>query len=184
MITVTVDDLSDGEVRDFAKDLSFPILRASDDVAAIYNILYRQLFDRHRDLSLPTSFLIDSNGEIVKVYQGPIVPEQVEQDLQHIPRTDAERLARALPFPSATYALEFGRNYLSLGALFFQRGYLDQAEASFQQALRDDPSSAEALYGIGSVYLNQNKNAAARETLRTRRETPSQLSRHSARRLE
>src|SRR5208282_932058 len=54
------------------------------------------------------------------------------------------------------------RNDLSLGSLFFQRGYLDQAEASFQQALRKDSSSAEALYGIGSVYLNQNKNAAAR----------------------
>ncbi len=163
LISVNVDD----PPVDLARRLdqfAFTILRGSDDVAAIYNILYRQLFDRHRDLSLPTSFLIDSNGDIVKVYQGAIIPEHVEHDLQHIPRTDAERLARALPFPSATYTLEFGRNYLSYGALFFQRGYLDQAEASFQQALRDDPASAEALYGIGSVYLNQNKNAAARET--------------------
>ena len=47
--------------------------------------------------------------------------------------------------------------------MFFQRGYLEQAEAAFQLRLRDDPSSAEALYGIGSVYLNQNKNGAARE---------------------
>jgi tetratricopeptide (TPR) repeat protein len=51
-----------------------------------------------------------------------------------------------------------------MGAMFFQRGYLDQAEVAFQQAFRDDPSSAEALYGVGSVYLNQSKNAAARET--------------------
>ena len=144
--------------------MTFPVLRASEDVVAIYNILYRQLFDRHRDLSLPTSFLIDGNGDIVKVYQGMIVPEHVEQDFPLIPRNDEERLARALPFPSATHTLEFGRNYLSYGALFFQRGYLDQAEASFQQALRDDPSSAEALYGIGSVYLNQNKNSAARQS--------------------
>ena len=148
----------------FTKPFTFQILRGSEDVAAVYNILYRQLFDRHRDMSLPTSFLIDGKGDIVKVYQGAIDSAHVEQDFQTIPRTDAERLARALPFPSAKYALEFGRNYLSLGALFFQRGYLDQAEASFQQALREDPSSAEALYGVGSVYLNQNKNAAARET--------------------
>ena len=164
LITVNVDDPADERIRAFSHHLTFPILRGSEDVAAIYNILYRQLFDRHRDLSLPSSFLIDSHGDIVMVYQGPIVPEKVEQDFQHIPRTDAERLEKALPFPSQTYALEFGRNYLSYGALFFQRGYLDQAEASFQQALRDDPSSAEALYGIGSVYLNQNKNAAARAT--------------------
>ena len=163
LITVNVDDPTVDEIHAFAQGFTLPVLRGSEDVAAIYNILYRQLFDRHRDLSLPTSFLIDGDGNIVKVYQGPIDPEHVEQDFQHIPQADAERLARALPFPSTRYKLESGRNYLSYGALFFQRGYLDQAEASFQQALRDDPSSAEALYGIGSVYLNQNKNAAARE---------------------
>ena len=163
LISVNIDDPSD-EGAHVLEQLTFPILRASQDVVAIYNILYRQLFDRHRDLSLPTSFLIDSKGDIVKVYQGMIVPRHVEQDFPRIPRNDEERLARALPFPSATHTLEFGRNYLSYGALFFQHGYLDQAEACFQQALRDDPSSAEALYGIGSVYLNQNKNAAARES--------------------
>ena len=141
---------------------SVPILRGSDDVAAVYNILYRQLFDRHRDLTLPTSFLINTAGFIVKVYQGVIDPEHVNQDFPQIPRTDAERLARALPFPSKQHSLEFGRNHLSTGALFFQRGYLDQAAVAFQQALDDDPTSAEAVYGIGSVYLNQNKNAAAR----------------------
>jgi tetratricopeptide (TPR) repeat protein len=163
LIAVNVDAPTDTGVRAFASDLGFPIVHGSDDVAAIYNILYRQLFDRHRDLSLPTSFLIDSRGDIVKVYQGPIVPEHLEQDFQSIPRNDAERLTRALPFPSAEYALQVGRNHLSYGALFFQRGYLDQAEVSFQQALRDNPSSAEALYGMGSVYLNQSKNAAARD---------------------
>jgi tetratricopeptide (TPR) repeat protein len=67
-----------------------------------------------------------------------------------------------------TDAIEFGRNYLrnylAYGSVFFQRGYMDQAEASFRIALRDDPSSAEALYGIGSVYLDQQKTADARES--------------------
>jgi tetratricopeptide (TPR) repeat protein/peroxiredoxin len=143
--------------------LSFPLLSGSDDVLAVYNILCRQLFDRHRDLCLPTSFLIDANGDIVKVYRGPLNPEQVERDIRGIPKTDPERLARALPFRSAKQTLEFGRNYLSFGSLFFQRGYLDEAKAAFEQASRENPSSAEAVYGIGSVYLNQNKNAAARE---------------------
>ncbi len=144
-------------------NLAYLALRGSEDFAAIYNILYRQMLDRHRDLHLPTSFLIDAKGDIVKVYQGGINSDQLEQDLRSIPKTDAERLARGLPFPSVTHTLEAGRNYLSYGAQFFQRGYLEQAETSFQRASRDDPSSAEALYGIGSVYLHQNKNAAARQ---------------------
>jgi len=152
-------------VREFR--LSFPILRGSSDeegVAAIYNIVYRYLFDRHRDLELPTSFLIDAKGQIVKVYQGPIDPEHVEQDFRNIPQTNAERLSRALPFSGVTDAISFGRNYLSYGSVFFQRGYMDPAAASFRIALRDDPTSAEALYGIGSVYLEQQKTVEARES--------------------
>lgn len=147
-----------------ARPYSFPLVRASEDVAAVYNILYRQLFDRHRDLLLPTAFLVDSNGMIVKVYQGVLPVERVGRDVDEIPRDDAERLKLGLPFASPGHRLDFGRNHLSFAGLFFQRGYFDQAGAFFQQALRDDPESAEALYGIGSVYLNQNKNVQARET--------------------
>ncbi len=167
LLAVNVDDPADaGNVTALvrAHRLTFPIVRGSADVAAIYNILFRYLFDRHRDLALPASFLINATGEIVKVYQGPVDADHVEYDFRHVPQSSAERLARALPFPGVTDTIEFGRNYLSYGSVFFQRGYMEQAEASFQIALRDDPSSAEALYGIGSVHLNQQKTAEARES--------------------
>jgi len=133
-------------------------------VAGVYNLLYRYIFDRHRDLGLPTSFLINQDGDIVKIYQGPLNPEQVQQDSRRIPQTDATRLARALPFPVASETFEFGRNYLSYGSIFFQRGYFDQAATSFQLALRDDPASAEACYGLGSAQLNLQKNTEARQS--------------------
>jgi tetratricopeptide (TPR) repeat protein len=167
LLAVNLDSAADAEiVRTLVREhrLAFPILQGSEDVAAIYNILYRYLFDRHRDLELPTSFLIDAKGEIVKVYQGSVDPEHVQHDFRHIPQTSAERLARALPFPGVTDTIEFARNYLSYGSVFFQRGYMDQAAVSFQIALRDDPTSAEALYGVGSVYLNQQKTTEARES--------------------
>ncbi|MGA8539085.1 MAG: FG-GAP-like repeat-containing protein, partial [Terriglobales bacterium] len=88
------------------RHLSFSILRGSEDVAAISNILYRYIFDRHRDLTLPTSFLVNATGQIVKVYQGPVNAEHIEQDLRHIPQTSAERIARALPFPGVTDTIE------------------------------------------------------------------------------
>jgi tetratricopeptide (TPR) repeat protein len=167
LLTINVDSSADAEkVRAFAheRQFSFPILQGTDDLAGIYNLLYRYLFDRHRDLSLPTSFLINSSGEIVKIYQGPLNAEHVEHDFQHIPQTAAERLASALPFPGVIDTLDFQRNYLNYGSVFFQRGYLEQAEVWFQQAQHDDPSSAEALYGLGSVYLKQEKPREARES--------------------
>ncbi len=161
LLAVNVDDAGNAErVRALARELhvAFPILLGSDDVTGIYNIIYRYLFDRHRDLGLPTSFLISEKGQIVKVYQGPVNAEHVEDDFRHIPQTPAERLAKALPFRGVSGTSEFRRNYLSYGSVFFQRGYFDQAKDSFQLALNEDPSSAEALYGLGSVYL-KNGNA-------------------------
>jgi tetratricopeptide (TPR) repeat protein len=133
------------------------------DLAAVYNILFRYLFDRHRDLVLPTSFLIDESANIVKLYQGPVAAAQVASDLRRVPQNDAERLRTALPFRGVSETYRFGRNSLSLGSAFFQHGYFDQAEAAFQAALRDDPLSAEACYGLGSVYLKQQKAREARE---------------------
>jgi tetratricopeptide (TPR) repeat protein len=166
LLTLNVDDPSDpAALRQFVQQrrLSFPIVLASEDIAGLYNIVYRFLFDRRRDLTLPTSFLVNGKGDIVKIYQGPVNVEQVDQDFRQIPENPAELLAKALPFPGVIESSEFQRNYLSYGSVFFQREYFDQAKASFLIALRDDPSSAEALYGLGSVYLKEHKQSEARE---------------------
>jgi tetratricopeptide (TPR) repeat protein len=115
-------------------------------------------------LSLSTSFLLDTNGAIVKIYQGVVPKEHFERDFRGIPQTAAERLAKALPFPGVSETFDFARNNLSLGSIFFERGYLAQAEAFFQLALRDDPAAAEAFYGLGSVYLQQEKAGKARQS--------------------
>src|SRR5205807_8454713 len=110
VLAVNVDDAANVEkIRAMVREqrLSFPVLLGSDDVAGVYNIVYRYLFDRHRDLSLPTSLLIDDKGEIVKVYQGQVNAEHVEQDFRQIPQTTVERLDKALPFHGESEGWEF-----------------------------------------------------------------------------
>jgi len=141
---------------------SFPVLPASPDVIAVYNLAFRQLFDRHRDIRVPLSFLIDAEGNIVKIYQGAVSPHKIDADFQSIPQNNAERLARGLPFPGLLETYTFGRNYLSFGFVFYERGYFEQAQQFFAQAVKDD-SSAEAVYGLGSAYLQLQKNDEARD---------------------
>jgi tetratricopeptide (TPR) repeat protein len=167
LLVVDVDaaqTVDSGETIHQPRAQPLPILNATSDVAAVYNLLFRSLFDRHRDLSLPTSFLIDEAGDIVKVYQRTVENEHLGEDFKNIPRTDAQRVAKALPFPGADTGYEFGRNYLSLGSVFFERGYPETSETFFRRALKDDPASAEALYGLGSVYLRRQKLSEARES--------------------
>jgi tetratricopeptide (TPR) repeat protein len=167
LLAINVDESTNGGgglAPSSYRHLSFPILRSTPDTIATYNLLYRYLFDRHRDLSLPTSFLLDTTGAIVKIYQGTVPKQHFDRDFRNIPQTAAERLAKALPFSGVSDTFDFARNNLSLGSIFFERGYLEQAEAFFQLALRDDPSAAEALYGLGSVYLQQEEAGKARES--------------------
>ena len=167
LLAINVDSGEGSEAPanlDAYRSMRFPVLRAASDVSAVYNLLFRSFFDRHWDMGLPGSFLIDGNGEIVKVYQGSATREQLERDAREIPGNPTQRLAKALPFPGVVEGYEFGRNYLSYGSIFFERGYPQQSEAFFQLALRDDPSSAEAYYGLGSVYLQQQKSEEARKS--------------------
>jgi len=175
LLTINVDsaqnDASAAQARH--KTHSFPILNGTQDVIAIYNLLYRQLFDRHRDMSMPLSFLIDPQGNIVKIYRNSVSMQQFEADFRSTPQSDSERFSKALPFAGLRGSFDFARNYLSLGFVFFERGYFEQAEAFFQQALKDDAQSAEALYGLGSAYLQQQKTNDARECFQRVLELPA-----------
>jgi Flp pilus assembly protein TadD/peroxiredoxin len=144
---------------------SFPVLYASAEVAGIYNIIYRHLFDRRRDLPLPLSFLLDREGMMVKVYQGPVAVDQVLRDLQSIPSTAAERMGKALPFEGTLVQDAFLRNDFTYGVAMFQHGYLDQAAASFQQVIATKPDNADAYYNLGTLRLSQNDRTQARSYL-------------------
>jgi tetratricopeptide (TPR) repeat protein len=144
---------------------SFPVLYASAEVAGIYNIIYRHLFDRRRDIPLPTSFLLDRESMMVKVYQGPVAVGQVLKDLQSIPSTAAERMRKALPFEGTLVQDAFLRNDFTYGMAMFQHGYLDQAAASFQQVIATKPDNADAYYNLGTLRLGQNDPAQARSYL-------------------
>jgi Flp pilus assembly protein TadD/peroxiredoxin len=168
IVGINVDDPRDARtVQSFvAKEgLSFLTLLATQDVAGVYNIVYRYLFDRRRDLTIPTSLLLDQEGMIVKVYQGPVTPARLVEDVKWVPRTPADRIRRALPFEGTLYQGEFRRNDFTYGVAFFQRGYLEQAEASFKQVIAAQPDDPEAYYNLGTLYLRRNQLPEARQYL-------------------
>ncbi len=168
ILGINVDDPGDaGAVRSFVvkEGFSFPVLLATPEMAGIYNIIYRYLFDRRRDLELPTSLLVNGDGMIVKVYQGPVNPERLAEDLRWVPGTAADRMRRALPFEGVLYSGEFQRNDFTYGVAMFQRGYLEQAAASFQQVIAAKPQEPEAYYNLGTLYLRRNAFPDARRYL-------------------
>ena len=168
VVAVNVDDPLDiSAVKALAKDesLAFPILLSTPETSGVYNIVYRYLFDRHRDLPLPASFLLDENGNIVKVYQGNLTAEHLSSDAAAIPRNDDERLRKALPFQGTLFQDTFRRNLFTYGVAFFQHGFLDEAEHSFKQVIAAKPDDPDAHYNLGTLCLRRNSLVEAKRYL-------------------
>jgi Flp pilus assembly protein TadD/peroxiredoxin len=168
ILGINVDDPGDAQTaRAFAakESFSFPNLLATQDVAGVYNIIYRYMFDRRRDLPIPASLLLDKDGLIVTVYQGLVNPERLMEDLKLIDVTQADRIRRALPLGGTLYQGMFQRNDFTYGVAMFQRGYLEQAAASFKQVIEAKPQDPEAYYNLGTLYLRKNSLHEARQYL-------------------
>ena len=150
-----------------ARRLRLPVavVFATEEVAGVYNLIFRYLFDRRADLPLPTSLLLDGAGMIVKVYQGAVAADDVTRDAAAMPATREERVRRALPFAGTLYEGSFVRNDFTYGVAMFQHGYLDQAEASFEQVIATRPNDAEAQYNLGTLRLRRNDYPRAKEYL-------------------
>jgi Flp pilus assembly protein TadD/peroxiredoxin len=179
ILAINVDEAIDTQrARSFATQerFSFPVLFATEEVAGVYNIIYRYLFDRRRDLAIPTSFLLDKEGMIVKVYQGPIDPQRLLEDVKSAPTTAADRRKKALPFLGMEYQAAFQRNDFTYGVALFQHGYLEQAAESFKQVIAAKPDDPEGYYNLGTLNLRRNDFQQARyyleQTLKLRPNYP------------
>lgn len=144
---------------------SFPLLFATPEIAGVYNLTYRFLFDRRRDLPFPVAFLLDADSKIVRVYQGSLPIDHLIADARSTASTAQQLQARALPFTGSLVQSEFERNVFTLGVAMYQHGYLKQATASFKQVIATQPDNAEAYYNLGTLYLRTNQLEEAQQFL-------------------
>jgi Flp pilus assembly protein TadD/peroxiredoxin len=169
LLCINVDDPQKaGAARTFTtqEGISVRILLATQEVAGVYNILYRFLFDRRRDLGIPTSFLLRRDGLIVKVFQGLVDPDRLLDDIRTIPDSPLGFLEKSLPMKGKPYQKDlFQRNDVTYGVAMFQHGYFEEAAASFKLAITAKPDGPIAYYNLGTLYLQKKDLSAAGQYL-------------------
>ena len=167
ILAISVDDPADrAKVREYAKqeELPFPILLADEDVIAAYNLVNRFLFEKIRDLAVPTSLLLDRDGNIVKIYRGRVPARQIVRDIQSTPRSEEELVRAAFPFPGQSFGMEFVRDYTMIADSFRRAGLNDQAAIYYQhQLLEQGHDTAQSWNSLGLLYEQEGKLDQARE---------------------
>ncbi|PYQ13662.1 MAG: hypothetical protein DMF80_14265 [Acidobacteria bacterium] len=138
-----------------------PVVLASDGVGRSYAILNRHLFMNRQDLRLPTVFLLDTEGRVVKVYRDRVDVAEILRDVPRIEASPAERLARALPFGGTFHSSPGVRNYLPYGRELLDQGLEAPALVAFERAAYGNPS-ASTLYRLGTLLVKSGQTAKAK----------------------
>ena len=168
LLAVSVDEPSDvEEVRGLARQLGPGVTVLLPDHGAIgaYNLLNRYLFDRNEDLEIPSTFLIDGNGRIVRLYRGSVLVPDMLSDLERLAREPEASLDRALPFPGRFISRPPGRNFFQFGVYFSEQGYDRAAIAAFETAIGLAPGLSKAHYNLGTLYMREGNLQAAKKAL-------------------
>ena len=167
ILAISVDDPSDrAKVLEYAREeeLPFPVLLADEDVIAAYNLVNRFLFEKIRDLAVPTSMLLDRDGNIVKIYRGRVPARQIIRDIQSTPRSEEELVRAAFPFPGKSIGMEFARDYTMIADSFRRAGLNDQAAVYYQhQLLEQGHDTPQSWNSLGLLYEQEGKLDQARE---------------------
>ncbi len=173
VLAVSLDEPgTEGTVRRFAAErgLPFPVLLPRPESVHAYNVLHRNLLPRKRDLQVPTTFLLDAAGHLVKLYRGITPPELLLRDLKNLPATAEQRLRAALPFGGQFIGQVAPRDYIALASAFVEAGATEAGQPYFERAVgllesltRREPGNAKFRLNLGKgyLYLGQNSRAAA-----------------------
>ena len=131
-------------------------------------ILLEFLTSRRQPLSIPTSFLVDSEGEVAAIYQGIVSSKQIISDLALLKARSQDQLSRLSPRPGRWFENPLAQNSKTrLGdysTLFARNGFPAEAEYLLQLANPSEKATTpQELYNRAKIATAQGKIEEAKE---------------------
>jgi Tfp pilus assembly protein PilF/thiol-disulfide isomerase/thioredoxin len=164
VVVVSVD-----EDKSKRPEAPFPVLLPTEQQIAAWNLLHRHLYDRRQDIGLPTSFLLDEQGRILKVYKGIAHSRKIIADAKASERP-------ALPFPGKWHGAPLRRNYTEIATALAEHGLEAESVPYFEQAIAQGAASAELFNNYSAVLMGTgNLEQAEQLLMRTLTDYPQQL---------
>lgn len=138
----------------------FAVVKPTANEMTAWNLFHRHLFDRRRDIGLPTSFLLDESGRVLKVYSGMTSTERVAADAAIAPAA-----RRSFPFAGRWLGERPKRNPVELATALAESGLPAESARYFELALRKGNASREAMNNYAGVLLESGDLARAEKLL-------------------
>lgn len=163
VVAVNVDEKEDRSTWTTPFDHRF----GSPQLVEKFDVLQRSILSRQRPLPVPSSFLIDSQGQLRAVYKGPVSSEQILSDVALIDAPPAKRLAAATPFPGRWNIPPNGSDPQHIALKFMEGGYLEEAEDYIVSLTKNSATSTAPIFNLlGALNIDQKKYSEAANAFR------------------
>ena len=136
----------------FPFESGFALAETVKELTALHgSVVYRE-----RPLPLPTSFLVDRRGQVAIIYKGPVTPDQVLADLDHLETSTSDPKSFAFPFPGRDGIAQFPLSSVGFAKAYEEGGYFDDAEQELVRFLFNtkELKSQSIRRQVASAYLS------------------------------
>ncbi len=133
VLALSVDSIEDEHQGDpqqilkFIQNMQFPfnVGIASAKLIEQLQILHNSTLISKRPLPVPTSFLIDANGQLAAIYKGPVSIERLLSDVKKLDLDKDALRATALPLPGHWYRKPNSRRLVPYITRLIEQGHVD-----------------------------------------------------------
>ena len=155
--------------------LPFEVGRATPQLLRALEQMHHRQIPMRRQLPLPTSFLIDANGQLAVIYKGPLTVDVLLADVKNLEGTSRQRFVRSAAFPGRTIdhpKIDLARRRTEtlirfrLANVLEQLGRFPEAAIHYRGVVELSPTYAEAHNNLGNVLDRLRAFAAAESHLR------------------
>ena len=151
VLALSVDGLSDSQdfqperIKSIVKDSGYVGMAgfADERIVSVLNALIMETIYQHRDLPVPTSFLIDKGSWMTVIYKGLVDVDQVLQDQSQMGLGPQVALRESSPFTGIWVGNGFKKDPISVASVYRRSGYVDDA----RDYLKDFISSHKIIPG-------------------------------------
>jgi tetratricopeptide (TPR) repeat protein len=166
LLALSTDGVDDGSGRGSLKNaselmqlLKLPFPTGAADGALLRNLrtLQANTFYKDKPLSMPTSFLIDGDGEIAIIYRGVVDVKQVMADADLIQTTDSQRIETALyPLGGRSGIGLLPVDELGFAKAYYEAGYYADVRRTLAKFIGRTTTSAFSETNVRQSGRQQN----------------------------
>ena len=127
---------------------------ATEGSAEKLQLIQNHLFDFHQSMSVPTSLLIDADGNLAVLYRGPVEVDQLLSDVAELPQLAAPE--KALPFVGRWHTQRRRLSPHDLAWQLVEKGFLPEAIeyiAENRKVIENHYNTPKLLVLVGNSIL-------------------------------